>query len=1006
MATPFNQSIICPAVIGRNAQLTVLTRAFEGVARGQGQTLLLSGEAGIGKSRLVSEAKGIALRCGWRIVEGHCFETDRVLPYAPLLDLLRTQLASLSSADIEALFGPEARDLIKVLPELGRKLSGITTEPSFDPAQERRLAIQAVTAVILRLAGYGPVLVVIEDLHWSDDTSREALLHLARGIRNTPILLLLTYRDEEVTPELSHALATIDRERLAYELPLQRLTVAEVGAMLNAIFAGASPVRGDALDALHALTDGNPFFIEEILGTIIRGDRSPGSPEQWDRLSLDAPEEPQIPRSVQDAVQRRVERLTPDARRLLELTAVAGRRFDFSLLQSLTGQDEAELLGLVKELIAAQLLIEESEDRFAFRHALTREAVYSQLLSRERRRLHQTIAEALEELNAVAEELPLAELAYHFYAAGEWQPALDYASRAGERALALYAPRAAIEQFSRALDAAKRLARRPAPEVYRNRGRSYEMIGDFESARADYEASLAIARTTQDQRAEWQALLDLGLLWAERDYERTSEYSQRALALARTMADPGNLAQSLNRVGNWYTNLARPDQGLALHREALSIAETADDLRLIAETLELLGIACYVSGNPSDAADYYSGAIDRFRELDDRQAVVWCLSVLALFGGNYQTDAGAVAPITLERCGQYAHEAIGLSREIGWRPGEAFAQHVDGIVQTSAGRYDRAFDLIGRGLTLAQEIGHRQWALAGTVGLGVLHLELLNPHLSRHYSESALADARSMGSRLWLLTTSAVLAAACLLDRDLDAAQVVLDAADLRDIPQSAQGARSCWMAYAELYLARGNAAEALRIADELVATDPHLTEERASPCLARLHGEALTSLRRLDEAEASLRAAVDGALKQGRPAHRWRAQIALGRVLRLQRRHAEADAAFADARETIEALAATVPDEVTRQGFLTAGIAMLPRPRQLTARKAAIQAYGGLTERELEVAALVAHGLSNRTIAERLIVSEPTVATHVSHVLSKLGYSSRTQVATWAVEVGLLNDG
>lgn len=1002
MAKLSSQLIRCPSVIGRDAQLALLAQAGEQVAGGQGQTLLISGEAGIGKSRLVAEARQIATRRGWRIVEGHCFEQDSILPYAPFLDLLGTLLSGLNSDEAADLFGVEARDLIKILPELGRWLPGLAPSPGLDPAQERRLAVQALQTIVARLASYQPVLVIIEDLHWSDDASLEALLHLARRIGGNTLLLVLTYRDDEVNSDLSHLLATIDRERLALELKLQRLSPMEVGAMVSAIVDGDALVRPAVRDALHALTDGNPFFIEEALNALLHEDDS-GPSRGWpDHLDLD---DLRVPRSVHDTVQRRVERLSPDAREILQIAAVAGRRWDFALLQELTGRDETELLDVVKELLIAQLIAEEAEDRFAFRHALTQKAVYTQLLSRERRRLHQVIAEAYERLQKDAPDRHLADLAYHAYAAEDWRRALDSALRAGEQAMALYAPQAAVEQFSRALDAAQRLSRTPAAHVYRARGRSYETLGDFDHARADYEAALSAAQAAQDQRAEWQALLDLGLLWAARDYDQSEEYCQRALALARTIADPVLLAHSLNRVGNWHTNLACPADGFAMHHEALSIVEASEDRAVIAETLDLLGIACYVAGNTCESAGYYMAAIEQFRALDDRQGVSWCLSVLALTGGTYQSDAGATPPITLDECERHVRQATDLAREIGWRPGEAFAQHVHGLVNAARGQFDLAFDLMGRGLMLSQEIGHDQWTIAGMSGFAALYLDLLDPRQSRSYAVRAVDDSRAMRSRLWLLTTSAVLASACLHDRDPDVAQAVLDAADLLEISQACQGGRSCWLVFAELCLARGDAAEALRIIDELMATDPHLTSQHDAPRLARLRGEALTNLGRLDEAEIALRAAIDGAVALGRSPLVWRAQLALGRALRARRRQADADAAFAAARETTDRLAATVSNPEIRQRFLTNVSALLPRSRPLTPRQAAMLAHGGLTARECDVAILIARGLSNRAIAEQLFVSEPTVATHVSHVLSKLGFGSRTQVAAWAIETGLLSD-
>ena len=152
MAKPFDQSIRCPSVVGRDEQLMVLARTCEQVSSGYGQTLLVSGEAGIGKSRLVGEAKALALHQGWLILEGHCFEPDSILPYASLLDLLGTLLSSLSQAEVVEVFGAEARDLIKIMPELAHRLPGLSPVPVLDPAQERRLTIHALHTVITRLA--------------------------------------------------------------------------------------------------------------------------------------------------------------------------------------------------------------------------------------------------------------------------------------------------------------------------------------------------------------------------------------------------------------------------------------------------------------------------------------------------------------------------------------------------------------------------------------------------------------------------------------------------------------------------------------------------------------------------------------------------------------------------------------------------------------------------------------------------------------------------------------
>ena len=257
-------------------------------------------------------------------------------------------------------------------------------------------------------------MLIIEDLHWCDDTSLEFLHYLARHSTDHPLLLLMTYRSDEIRPALASWLAQLDRERLAHEYLLSSLSRNDVDAMLQAIFDLQRRVPSETLNALYELTEGNPFFIEEILKSLITAGGIFYMDENWEHKPLS---ELHIPRSIQDAVQQRTDQLSKDARHVLTLAAVAGRRFDFVLLQQLTHHDEQQLLILMKELIAAQLVIEESAEHFAFRHALTRQAVYAELLARERKALHLTIAETIESFYTSTLDTYIADLSYHFYEA-------------------------------------------------------------------------------------------------------------------------------------------------------------------------------------------------------------------------------------------------------------------------------------------------------------------------------------------------------------------------------------------------------------------------------------------------------------------------------------------------------------------------------------------------------------------------------------------------------------
>jgi predicted ATPase len=565
MVVPLNKPIVCPVVIGRAIELTAIHQLIDSTKSGLGQVALLSGEAGIGKSRLVKEAKAYATAQGFRVVQGNCFPTDLSYPYAPLLDLLRTVLVSSDATTISANLRPFARDLYQLLPEvvsLAPELN--TTQPltPVEPEQEKRRIFVALAHCFISLATKQPLLLIVEDLHWSDDTSLEFLHSLARRCAAHPLLLVMTYRNDEIHPGLRSWLAQLGPEHLAQEFVLTPLSHSDVVAMLRAIFDLQRPVHPETLDAMYRLTEGNPFFLEEILKSLLTAGTFFSADETWERQPFS---ELHIPRSVQDAVHLRLDQVSEAARQVVTLAAVAGRRFDFALLQQITQNEEQELLTLMKEVIAAQLVVEESEEQFAFRHALTREAIYRQLLLRERKALHRTIAETMEQLFAPTLDAHLTELAYHFYEAGVWDKALSYAQRAGERALALYAPRAAIEQFTRALKATHHVKASPLARLYRLRGQAYDTLGEFDHARADYERAIHAAHEAGEGEMEWQAAISLGFLWAGRDYERAGSFFREAVRLTETLSDPTLHAHSLNRLGNWLVNTGQVKEGLEAH---------------------------------------------------------------------------------------------------------------------------------------------------------------------------------------------------------------------------------------------------------------------------------------------------------------------------------------------------------------------------------------------------------------------------------------------------------
>ncbi len=989
---------LCPVLIGRAHHLDGLHHWLDELEYKHGQTVLISGEAGIGKSRLVAEAKTYAKQIGIPVLQGICFEPDYALPYAPFIDLLRSYFAKLSPDAIAQACGTSGPDLIQLLPELTAVLQypDLTTR---EPEQEKRRSFYALMQFFTHLTVQTPLVIVIEDLHWSDDTSLEFMLHFARQIASYPILLIMTYRNDEPHPPLQHFLALLDRERLGIEFPLSRLSIDETKSMIRAVFNQSHPVSAEFLDVICELTEGNPFFTEEILKSLLTTGDLLYEKDGWDRRAI---VEVHIPRSIQDTVQRRMQRLSNDVREVISLAAVIGQRFDFTLLRDLTGRTEAELFQIIKSLIDAQLVVEVSSEQFAFRHALTRQAIYTNLLKREQTVLHQNIAEIIERSHANSLDMYIAELAYHFYEAGNWKQALHYCWRAGEHAYLLFALKSALDYFNQALDAARQLALPPPLPLLRARGLIYEARGDFERARFDHELILQTAQLTGDHVAEWQALLDLGALWASRDYEETGKHFEQALVIAHTIDDPALIARSLNRLGNWYANVGQAVKGLQAHGTALELFQAQGDKHEMAATLDLLGMASGIHGDLLSSIKHYRQAIALFREVDDPRAEGWSLTACAAFTSPFWAETTASPLSKFAEAELEIEQASGLARKLGSLADEAFAEWAAATVYASFGHLGRGFEHIQRCLEILTEIEHLQWTAAAHFSLGQIYLALLTPELAIRAFETGLPLAHKLGSAWWIGNFTAYLALAHILHHDSAHAEAVLKQAIRPEAPpRNAPERRMIW-AWGELYLLKGNAGAALTIAEQLITSLPGEATTQTVPTLLSLKGRALMTLNRMDEAQQALEAAQQGALERQHPTLLWQVNLALGQLHQALKRNAAARREYAAARAIVHSLAETIDDPTLRETFLGSALGVMPKEKPLSARRIDAEIFDGLTPRERQVAAQIAHGQSNREIAEVLFLSERTIETHVRNVLSKLGYTSRAQIAVWATSKGL----
>jgi DNA-binding CsgD family transcriptional regulator len=985
---------VSPRIIGRESELKTLGQALQAAQRAEGHCILMAGEAGVGKSRLLDELRQRAVGQGFVVLQGHCFEQDVSFPYSLWINALRDRFAWSEPSDIGKLLGPLASEFVKFLPELALILPGVAPTPALDPESEKRRLFEALARFTTHLAGANPLLIVLEDLHWCDEASLDFLRTFTHRVADHPILLIATYRSDEQPPQLARFLAQANRERGADHLVLAPLTRNQAAEMTRQVLKLERLPGDELLDLIMQRTEGNPFFIEEILRTMTEAGNSPASVGAWKRQSAG---ELQVPSSVYDAVQRRLQNLLPETLPVLRLAAAMGQRLSFELLRQISSKDETELLAAIKDLLAAQLLVEESADQFAFRHALTRDAVYRGTLLRERQALHKQIGETMERFWAATSGSHAAELAYHFDQAAVWDKAFKYSQRAAEHAQALYAPLEGVEHLTRAVEAGRHLLGAPLAGLHRSRGNAYFAADRFESARTDLETALALAQAGGDRMLEWQCLLDLGFVWTSRDFTRSGDYLQHALELARALEDPDAVARSLNRMGNWFLNLGRAAEGRPLHQEALGIYQELKQEQGVAETLELLGLTELQVNDYIRAGDCFRRAADLFRRLGDRRGLFHCLKDQGL---EATLDVHVMSLPDLAACEESLNQALQIARDIGWLSGEADALTFLGTTLAGRGEYGAALRSLLAALEMAEEIEHRRHITTAQSALGHCYLELMAWPEAQRSLEQALELARQTSTGVLVGRSLILSASVCVATGEFERAEALLESVPAGSAETPFQRWARC--VRGQSALARGEPDGALEIAQELIGSTVNLKVGDVVPRLWQLRGDALAALSRTAEAIADLQAAFAAALAQGRRPLACRIQISLGWAYRRGRRRDESVEAFEAARRMIEELGANIPEGRLRENFLSRASWLVPAATPASRRRVAKRQYGGLTGREREIAALIAQGKSNREIAQALVLSERTVAAHIGNILSKLGFASRVHIAAWAIETGL----
>jgi DNA-binding NtrC family response regulator/tetratricopeptide (TPR) repeat protein len=877
--------------VGRRRELAFLENRFEVAQDGQGQLVMLVGEAGIGKSRLVREfRRSLGTRAAW--TEGRAVSFGQSMPFHPLIDMLRRSF-SIEDSDTDAEI---IRKTESVLPEMGERfrpalpflqylLSVLPADShvwTMDPKLRRAQIVDALHQFLIGYSTVRPHVVVIEDLHWIDRATAEFLALLVDSIPTSRVLVILTCRP---------GFATGFQERTFHTgMTLPGLSSSE-SAQIASTLLQSQQLPSELRALIDRKAEGNPFFVEEIArslletGVVVRND---------DGVTLARPLNAiDVPDRIEDVIRARIGRLDEDVRRLLQLASVIGREFSRRLLDRLH-DDSERTVEILRELKAAEFIHEKPipEPVCIFKHALIYQVTYASLGESERREQHRRIGIAIEELYADRRSEHYGVLAHHFSRAEEWVKAIEYLVKAAQQAAQSFATREALNLYDQALAASRRMSegvRDPSMliAIHQAKASLFFVTSEFERSREEAEYVLPLARLTGDAVREAEALA--AIAWAEtwsRKLEQAIAFANQALAVAERAGATAVQARAHFTIGWVRSVTGAADEGQAALHKAIRLSQVAGDAVHHSLSLSAMGL------------------VENWK-------------------GDYES---AVKVQT---------EALEIARERNLLVPLLFNFFLRGLTLTSKGDYDEAFSTFHEGLTLSEQAGDEAIHHRLLNSLGWLYSEIGDLERARTLNEQSAAVGRRRGDPGSQPNAEINLGEICLVQGDLVSAEEIFeDVYRYWEAPTTSQ-----WMRFrysirlfgdmGEVALAHGDLEKAGAMSSRCLEAASHTKSRKNLVKAYRLKGEIAGARKEWNDAEKYLANALQIARSIGNPPQLWKTHLALGRLYEESGRRELASTAYKDARRVVDDVQASLQQEDLRASFERA--AFVQKIRSLT---------------------------------------------------------------------------
>ena len=876
-APPAAATEIAPFV-GRRAEYDLLTGLVTGLAAGAGGAVLIEGEAGVGKSRLLREVARHAQGLEATVLATKCYEFERSMPYQPVIDLLTRTLARMPADALGSVAPVALAELAALVPEIGERHPNLPRlSNDFPQARQARLA-RSVGQLLEAAVGAGGGVLIVDDIQWADAASAQVLHQLARHAPGRPLLAIYAYRDEDADSDetLARLIESLCRDAGARRVHLERFDPAESAALVAAL-ADHATADPELVARLHRETQGNPFFLTSILQSLAAGEAAGAGPAEAGTGETEG----LLPDALRNAVRARLAHVPKPFRAVLETGAVLGRHFDFDTLLEVTREPEDRLLEAVEALVRRHLLREEPEGgAYDFSHDKVREVVLREIGGARRRTLHLAVAEVLERRAEGEAPERAAQLAEHYERAHAWPNALHYLLLAGERSQALFAMRDALHWFDRA---AALCEAQPAAcgadrllAIHQRRGAARAQAGQTQGAVEDIRRVVEAARARGERDHTRDALVQLGMAYRRADaYDDATACLSEALAESQATHDDHQAADTLYHLGTVAWSTGRNDRAIEFHRQAVELCERHGYSDLVAvQAYHGRGEAHFANAEPAAAIACYTRSLALARAIGDKSYESENLMMIghACVGtkglGDYpRAQASFIAALSIAR-----------AADLQWHLGPTLL----GLDHTYActGHYGQAWSGMRKTLGWLEQAGQTRYQLIAHDALAHLLLDLGRDELAVEQLERALALAGATGIGFWCTGLTAHLQLArSRLGRPVDAA--ALDAAldQTRRMSERYLLVR-CLDAAAEIALAAGDANGCARHADELLAIAGPNGLRELEAAARRWRGEALLACDEHAAARIELAHAAALADDVGRVRLQRDTQAALARAL------------------------------------------------------------------------------------------------------------------------------